>query len=688
MTNTSRFLLAELAIGLVICLAGTPCIAADAVLLDDNFSSYRPGVFGPAEGARTEYHYLRDVAPQGNWVISTFVSGGDSQRAWRVIEADGALAMQQSFTNKMTHTHPMLLTGDQAWSDYTVTVDFTPQSDIKRTGIAFRYQTDRCYYFFGIEGPRIVLMLIGDEVDFHKPFEKVLAEAACKWKSGERLTATATVKGGQLTGTLNGNQVHSEITAKDDAYPSGKVALLADGPTVFHHVKVTTDADTKAAIAHGIVKREAEETQLQAANPKPVVWQKIKTEGFGVGRNLRVGDLDGDGKIDILVGQVRNHGPKDSNSELGCLTALTLDGKQLWQSGTPDAWADKLTSDVALQIHDLDGDGRNEVIYARDFRLTIADGATGRVLRQVDTPETPPRTPPPYNRFPRILGDAILFCDLRGTGRDAEIILKDRYRSIWAFDDQLKVLWHRECTTGHYPFALDTDGDGRDEVLVGYSLFDHNGTPLWTLDGKVKDHADAVMLVRPRPNDPLRVLCAASDEGLFFADTAGNILKRHRIGHAQNITVADLRPDLPGLESLCMTFWGNQGIIHLYDADGNAYHLFEPAQHGSLCMPVNWTGQPGEFFVLSADVREGGMFDGHGRRVVHFPADGHPDMCYAVVDLTGDARDEIVVWDPSEIWIYTQSDNPRSGRLYKPKRNPLHNDSNYRAMYSLPGWSE
>ncbi len=311
----------------------------------------------------------------------------------------------------------------------------------------------------------------------------------------------------------------------------------------------------------------------------------------------------------------------------------------------------------------------------------------GRFAR-TSSPETSPRTPPPFNRFPHILGDSIHFCDLRGTGRAADIILKDRYRSVWALDDQLKILWHRECTTGHYPFAANVDGDGRDEVQVGYTLFDDDGTPLWTLDGRVKDHADGVAWVRFHPDGPLRLICAASDEGLFFTDTAGNILKHHRIGHAQNVAVADFRPDLPGLEAVSINFWGNQGIIHLYDAEGNIYHDFEPAQHGSMCLPVNWTGQPGEFFVLSPDVREGGLFDGLGRRVVRFPADGHPDMCYSVLNLTGDARDEIVVWDPNEIWIYTQDDNPRTGRLYKPNRNPLYNESNYRVNVSLPGWSE
>ena len=63
-------------------------------------------------------------------------------------------------------------------------------------------------------------------------------------------------------------------------------------------------------------------------------------------------------------------------------------------------------------------------------------------------------------------------------------------------------------------------------------------------------------------------------------------------------------------------------------------------------------------------------------------------LCNAVLDLTGDCRDEVVVWDPHEIWVYTQEDNPKEGRLYKPVRNPLYNTSNYQATVSLPGWSE
>ena len=103
--------------------------------------------------------------------------------------------------------------------------------------------------------------------------------------------------------------------------------------------------------------------------------------------------------------------------------------------------------------------------------------------------------------------------------------------------------------------------------------------------------------------------------------------------------------------------------------------------------PVNWRGDGQEFALLSGNIREGGMIDGELRRVVMFPDDGHPDLASAVRDLTGDQRDEIVLWDQQRVWIYTQ-DRPFSGsRIYAPLRNPHYNDSNYRASVSLPGWA-
>ncbi len=654
------------------------------ILFEDDFSELKPGQFSTIVGAHTEYHYLQDAAPDGPWSVTSFRSDISSQLAWKVFQVNEKAVLAQTFDNRKTrHAHPMVIAGNEAWKNYTLRVKWAPQSTRAQSGIVFRYHNDRCYYWFGVRDSEVVLKLVRHATDFRKPFEHVLASAPFSFEPGTTLAGRVTVHGDQIQAELIGGPA---LDAEDDSYEQGQIGLMADVPTNYFDCHVVCTVAEQQRVQIAIKDQQSQEATLQAANPGFRVWKKIKTEGFGVGRNIRFGDLNDDGPIDVLIGQVQHHGPKDRNSELSCLTAMTLDGEMLWQVGDPDPWKDHLTNDVAFQIHDLDGDGTQEVIYCKDMKIVVANGATGKTKASVLTPEMPSTTKPPYNRFPRILGDALYFCDLRGTGRAEDLILKDRYRHLWALDNNLNILWSAECNTGHYPFAYDVDKDGRDELAVGYSLYDDDGTVLWSLDKQVKDHADGVAIVRfgSREDDEPRVLCAASDSGMFFSDIRGQIIKHHFVGHVQNPAVADFRPDLPGLESVSINYWGNQGIIHLYDSSGDIYHDLEPCQHGSMCLPINWTGRPGEFFVLSANVEEGGMFDGWGRRVVLFPNDGHPDMCNAVLDITGDCRDEVVVWDPNELWVYTQSDEPDPDSLYKPVRNPLYNYSNYQTTVSLP----
>jgi hypothetical protein len=687
----------------LVVLAGTVCSSApargaaaknsgpEAVLLEDDFSQLTPGMFSSGEvGAHAEYHYLPVMAPKGNWAVACFSNGAAWQRCWRVVREEAGARMRQMYRvdGKKPESHPMLVAANQdtaLWRDYTVAVRFAPDSDRAQSGLAFRYHHNRCYYFFGVVGSRAVLKLVQDATAFHKPNEKLLGEQEFSWRPDEFLSAVVELNGSHIRARFENGPT---LEADDATFPEGKVALLSDVPASYSHVRVTTTPQEAERFRAALAKRDQELASLRARNPQMKLWKKFEVGDYGVGRNLRFGDLDGDGKIDILFAQVKHHGPKNDNSEVSCLTAVNLDGKVLWQIGMPDRYNNSmLTNDVAVQIHDIDGDGRNEVIYCMNQELVVADGATGKTKYKVPTPESPKGGKKNYNRFPRILGDSLFFCDLRGTGRRADIVLKDRYHAFWVYNDRLELLWNAACNTGHYPFAYDVDGDGRDELMVGYSLFRHDGKVLFSHDDDLSDHADGVAIARFKPNDPPRLLCAASDEGIFFTDMQGKILKHSYLGHVQNPAVANLRDDLPGLEAVSVNFWGNQGIIHFYDADGEVYHDCEPFHQGSMCLPINWSGRSEEYIVLSANSEEGGLFDGWGRCAVQFPADGHPDMCYAVVDVTGDCRDEIIVWDPWELWIYTQSDNPKPGKLYKPTRNPLCNYSNYQATVSLPGWS-
>ncbi|HQE84026.1 MAG TPA: hypothetical protein PLM14_13575 [Candidatus Hydrogenedentes bacterium] len=668
------------------------CVACDAseplsetVLLEDDYSSYPSGLMFDVVGAEMEYQYLPIAAPTGYWTVSTFKSDPASQRGWRVVQQSGESRIAQMYSNKAEDYHMMLSAGDRAWTDYTVDVRFTPEELVRWNGIAVRYRNDRCFYFAGIEKDAFVIRTVHHGTAFRKLNVEQLAQTPWAAAPGQEIHLTVTVAANRITAAVENGPA---LEAQDKTFSTGGVALLADGPTTYGPIRVTTDADTGRSIRDAIEKRTQEEARLQAANPKMSLWKSFGIKEYGVGRNVRFGDLDGDGAIDMLFGQMVHHGPKDRASELSCLTAVTLDGKVLWQVGEPDVWKFRLTNDVAFQIHDPDGDGRNEVVYCMNQELVVADGRTGEIKRRIPTPAIPENTPEDYRKTQRLLGDSLFFCDLRGTGRAADLIVKDRYTNYWAYNDRLELLWQGQCKTGHYPYAADIDADGRDEMALGYSLIDHDGKVLWRLDGQIGDHGDGVAIVSLREGEAPKVYCAASDEGLLVVDLKGNILRHEYLGHVQNPAIADFRPDLPGLELVTVNFWGNQGIFHFFDADGNVYHDMEPGPYGSLSLPVNWRGDGAEFFVLSANPDRGGLYDGWGRCAVRFPADGHPDICYNVLDLTGDCRDEIVVWDPYEVWLYTQDDNPKSGRLYRPVRNPLYTESNYRAAVSLPGWND
>jgi hypothetical protein len=251
-------------------------------------------------------------------------------------------------------------------------------------------------------------------------------------------------------------------------------------------------------------------------------------------------------------------------------------------------------------------------------------------------------------------------------------------------------LWQGQGQTGHYPFPFDLDGDGRDELAIGYALWDHNGHPIWSRDAELHDHADglAVGNFSGDPRAEPRVYAWGSDEGFLMFDRYGTIMKHVRIGHAQTASVGKYLPDRGGLQLMCVNFWKNPGIVSLFDHDGNLLEQQEPIHSGSPMLPVNWRGDGQEFVLLSGNAHEGGLIDGKMRRVVMFPDDGHPDLAAYVANLTGDARDEVVLWDQDQVWIYTQ-DRPFPGdRVYAPTRNPHYNESNYRTVVSLPGWTK
>jgi rhamnogalacturonan endolyase len=672
--------------GILSLLALPPCGAAE--LFRDDFSGFSPGWLsnpvGMLNAAIQEYHYLphRGV-PLGSW--SNAICHVD---AWVAGDEDGKPYLEQHSINSLRQImNPIFLTGDSEWSDYTVEARIKPLLLEEMAGLVFRYHTNRHYYLFALtDGKRARLALrLPLEKSFRVAEWRELAAVEFPYDTRNYYLLRVENEGPQIRAFVDGKKV---LEASDQEILKGKAGLTANIPARFQEFRVSVSDSSKQQIEDRIRKRDAELLRLRGENPKPKLWKKFNTPKFGAGRNARFGDLDGDGRLDMLIAQNIPRVRGDAFDHISCLTAIDFDGKLLWQSGRPDPRNGLLTNDTPFQIQDMDGDGRNEVVLVRDFKLQILEGKTGKVLRSTWMPQAPPANKErPYELNN---GDSLALFNLSGNKGRQDILVKDRYQNFWVFNRELKPLWQGQGQTGHFPFPFDVDGDGRDEILIGYSMWDYTGRRLWTKDDELKDHADGIAMgnFSGDPKAEPKVYASGSDEGFILFDRKGNILKHARIGHAQAPSVGKYRPDLPGLQYMTINFWRNPGIVSLFDHDGNLLIQEEPIHTASPLLPVNWRGDGQEFAMLSGNVREGGMIDGQLRRVVMFPDDDHPDLAFYVADLTGDARDEIILWDQERVWIYTQ-DRPFAGKkIYAPIRNPHYNESNYLTTVSLPRWLE
>jgi rhamnogalacturonan endolyase len=672
----------------LITLLIVPALGFAGELFRDDFSKLPPGWLskpvGLLNGAIQEYHYLphRGVAthPWYNPIThnDSWVAGDEDAKTY---------VEQQLIHDQPERWNPLFVTGDPLWTSVTVAAKVRPLSLNDMAGIVFRYHTNRHYYLFSLVGGNKVRLALRRPLDAKMRLIdwKELGVADFPYDVKRYYELKVENDGPRIRAYVDGKLL---LEAADSDTLHGRAGISANSPARFTDFVVSAADQASASIRSAIANREKELATLRSENPKPKLWKKFPTPKFGAGRNVRFGDLDGDGVVDMLFAQNIPKVRGDAFDHISCLTAVTLDGKVLWQIGRPDTRNGLLTNDTPFQIHDIDGNGTNEVVMVKDFQIQILDGATGKVRQRAWMPQAPAENKErPYELNS---GDSMIFLNLSGKKGRQEILLKDRYRSFWVLDNDLKVLWTGTGQTGHYPYPYDFSGDGKDGFIIGYARWNPDGKQAWSLDAQMKDHTDGISVgnYTGDPNARPRVYSCGSDEGMVMMSEDGKLLKQVRIGHAQTQSVGKYRPEAQGLQIMTANFWRNTGIVTLFDPDANILAQEELIPGSSHLQPVNWRGDGQELALLSANIREGGMIDGKLRRVVMFPDDGHPDLAYQVLNVTGDERDEIILWDQESVWIYTQ-DRPFNGpRMYTPIRNPLYNDSNYRANVSMPKWKQ
>lgn len=656
-----------------------PAAQLSRVLFYDDYAQIPVGALPRDYTSMGEYQWQKEPGTSGAWHEATNTRGAGGARAihsFAIVEEDGRRYLEQrSFLER---ANAQIAAGDVRWRDYQFSTSIRLFSERNGAGLLFRYQTSRSHFAFLLEGNCVRLIRRCDEDEIE------LAAAPCQPDFDRYRDVAVECEGPQLRCYLDGNLV---LQASDGALPEGRVGFVGTHMARYGPVTVRT---TPAAHSVYVARLTGEQKALAAERerlPKPALWKRFSTPGFGAGKAFRFGDLDGDGRDEIVIAQNMHHVGYDGWSMISCLTALNVDGQILWQIGEPNPDHGMLYNDVCFQIHDIDGDGANEVVFTKDFKIQVVEGRTGRLKAWAPTPR-----PGPVGRMLqedvtyRICGDALRFCDLAGRGAARDFIIKDRYHNAWAYSPDLHPLWQFSGDTGHYPFNYDIDGDGRDEVMIGYTMLNAEGAVLWT--HTFSDHVDGIAIGPFGPAEETGIALACGNEGVMLLDLNGRIVHRDIPGHAQCVNVAKLRNDIPGLQIATITYWTNPGIVVVYDWQGRRLHVSEPINVGSHLSPVNWAGDGIEQLLLNTDPQKGGLLDAFGRPVVLFPDDHHPDLCCEPVNLTGDARDEIVTWDRNEVWIYTQDRPAPPDRYYVPERVPHYNYSNYRAQVSLPRWGE
>ncbi|MBD7910757.1 GDSL-type esterase/lipase family protein [Clostridium cibarium] len=364
--------------------------------------------------------------------------------------------------------------------------------------------------------------------------------------------------------------------------------------------------------------------------PKPVLIGEINTEKAGKNAKALIGDVDGDGRMELVM--VQANGGIDDRYEphqVQAITTFDLEGNLLWQVGIPSDIPGEFGSDFPAQIADIDGDGINEVLCVMNKKFKILDGKTGKVKKEYDLPNEEAH-------------DCIIVANLSGNEFPQDIILKNRYTKMWAMDKNFNLLWEHEGNIGHYPWICDINGDDKDEVLAGYDMLDSKGNVLWSCKD-LKDHADCITIgdVLRNPARGGQIVIGGSGNSTVMYSWDGKEMWRYENSvEAQHIAVGQFREDLEGLQiagldrivrgELDGTVNPETGRDGIFILDCNGKELIKENRETKGWLTIietfhNWSGNKKDYILA---YRRGGgvlptLYNGFLEPVATFPVDGY-----------------------------------------------------------------
>lgn len=392
-------------------------------------------------------------------------------------------------------------------------------------------------------------------------------------------------------------------------------------------------------------------------------------------------DIDGDGVVEIISSRDGVNNRSHGDHYVETIVAQELDGTVIWTYGTSGNGYSDLYSDMGLQIYDWDEDGTKEVLaLTRDSAgttgyLKVFDASDGTIERTLTLPDVKAT-------------DQLLLCEL-GTGTKKDIIVKDRYLNLWAYDYDWNQLWHVDLSndtytkhsstptaTVHYPLALDVTGDGNDEIFIGNWAFNPDGTQRFKLNPDAQDHADSVSVLVDGNGIPADYRIAASfgNEGTICFDGNGTQYWHVTGGHHQTAFADEYLPTSTGKELYIRAGSPNNFVI-----DKDTGEVLYTAAVKSIISAIEWDndgvmdGYSGDYdgsMVMVSSIgsvmakldREDLSYknlitrrkDKHDTNFYcDIDDDGRTDLVILMVDANGDYH--VAVWYNTDGTVYTNS---------------------------------
>lgn len=403
--------------------------------------------------------------------------------------------------------------------------------------------------------------------------------------------------------------------------------------------------------------------------PTIAPWKVVPLDSDYGGQWVVAADIDRDGAVEFIACENHNVGDVHSTSTAA---AHKLDGTVMWRWGDPEIGRKNWHHDVACQIHDWDGDSNLEVILAAKGALVELDARTGKEKRRI--------------AIPTDATDCIVFCDLSGAGRPTDVLVKDRYHNIYAYNHAGKQLWHVKdpgaCRTAHQPRPMDLDGDGKDEIAAGYAMLNADGSVRWVFKSTKVDqnqgHLDCIRIARKadRPEDIRLVMTLCGANAIAFTDGNGKVIWELAGSHFESIDIGKVIADRPAPQILVDIDHQPLGKSPMCLIDENGVILgrinADYCRHHHL---LDWTGDGlDEIFVAHS----GAIYDHKGLRIATLavtgasPAAEKAERSILVGDMTGDGILDATLVTTTALYIF---ENKHGKKADHPA--PLGTESNF-----------